>query len=179
MTELIGTESEKKDTLLSLLTDLENVDNGLIEFDPETHREVILKTSLKIDNYKYMLTKYDSRISEIAAEIAELTIAKSTLQKKQDALKAMMLYAFQEKSIDKFPGERYVASRISKEVVVIKQQPDPRTYLAYPNLVRREYSWDKRAFDSEFKTNESLKDFATVEKSEYIKFNLIKGVSND
>jgi len=167
----------ENDTLLSLLSDLENVDNGLLNFNPEEHRELLLKAELKIDAYKYMDVKYDSRIREVADEIKALTEIKRSLESKQTALRKTMIWVFKEKSIDKFSGVKYVASLISKtKISIFRTEPDAPLYFKFPHLIKREYSWDKRAFDNEFKSNPELQNFATEEKSEYITFKLKKGL---
>lgn len=166
----------KPDTLFSLLTDLENADSGLVEFNPEEHREKLLGAELKIDAYKYVLNKYESRIEEIAKEIAELTAVKRSLESKSTAMKSMVLWIFKQKQLEKFPGVKYVAQVISKKKIVIKTQPDARLYLDFPTLIRREYSWEKREFDKLFATVPQLKELATEETTDYIKFNLKKGI---
>lgn len=167
---------EKKDTLLSLLSDLEDADNGLVEFDPEKHRDMLITTELKIDAYKYVMMKYESRIEEINAEIKELTEIKRSLERKSESMKKALLWVLQQKGIEKFPGVKYVISVISKAKIVLDTEPNPAYYLNYPELVRREYSWDKRAFDAAFKSNPELAGLAHEEKTSYIQFKLKKGI---
>lgn len=170
----------KGDTLFSLLTDLERADSGLVDVDPEEHRELLLSAELKIDAYKYILAKYESRIAEVQAEVDELTAIKRTLQRRQESLRALLLWVFKEKGIEKFPGVKYTAKHCERKKLSIKVEPDAKIYLAFPNLVKRNYAWDKAAFAREFKKNPNvLSEFATEEKSEFIQFVLNRSIDDE
>jgi hypothetical protein len=173
-------EEIKRDTLFSLLTDLERADGGLVEIDPEQHKDLLLSAELKIDAYKYIFQKYDSRITEVQAEIDELTAIKRTLQRRQESLRTLLLWIFKQKGIEKFPGVKYTAKFCERKKVSIKVEPDAKIYLAFPNLVKRSYVWDKAAFAREFKKNpDVLSEFATEEKSEFIQFVLNRSIDDE
>lgn len=166
------------DSLLKLLTDLEQADTGLIEFDPEQHRETLLKAELKIDSYKYVLNRYASRISEIKDEIEELTAIKRTLENKQNNLLELLFWVMKQKNITKFPGQKYVVSLLKKKnIQIIADNPDSKTFLKFPGLIKRTYAWDKMALKKAYASDPiSYAGYAKEEEIEYIKFNLKKGL---
>lgn len=179
MSENVTTpEAKKPDTLFSLLDALEQADEGLLQLKPEEHREALLKAELKIDAYKYVLMRYDSRITEIKNEIEELTAVKRTLEKRQESLKSLLLYILKEKGLEQFPGVKYVVKLMNrKKVSVIEREPNSMDFSEHPDLVKRTYSWDKRAVADAYRKNPELyKHYAVEDVSEFVQFNLRKGL---
>jgi hypothetical protein len=170
----------KQDTLFSLLTDLEKADSGLVEFDPEQHRDLLLKAEVKIDSYKYILTKYDSRIAEISADIDELVEVKRSLQRRQNALRQLLLWIMKEKGLSEFPGMKFVVKLMRrKKISIVMQEPDSKTFLKFPDLVKRTYCWDKKAFDKAFeKDPQSLEGYGIEDFSEYVQFVTKRGLDD-
>jgi hypothetical protein len=153
------------------------MDNGLLEFDAEKHREQLLKAEIKIDGCHYIVKKYESRIAEVNAEIAELAAIKKTLTNRLDSFEKSMLWILKERGLDAFPGVKYVLKRMERKKIVMTVDPDSQAFLALPTVVKRSYVWDKKAFDKEYwKNPEALGKYAREDKSEYIQFSLNRSI---
>ena len=169
-----------EDTLLKLLTSLEQADNALVDFDPEQHRETLLKAEVKIDSYKYILDRYTSRIAEIDADIEQLTAIKKTLQNRSNSLKDLLLWVLKQRGIDSFPGVKHVVKLMERKRISTLSEPDSSLFFKFPDLVKREYSWDKRAFDKAYiKDVETLGQYAKEDKTEYVQFYLNRSIDGE
>jgi hypothetical protein len=170
-----------RDTLLKLLTDLEHADAGLIDFDPEKHHETLVKAEIKIDSYQYILQKYESRIAEIKSEIDQLAKIKSTLENRANSLEKTLLWIMKHRGLDMFPGVKHVLKIVKrKKVVMTVDEPDSQIFLKLPMLVKRNYCWDKRAFNRAFAADpNSLATYAKEEISESIKFDLKRTIDDE
>ncbi len=150
----------------------------MIEFDPEKHRETLTKAEIKIDAYKYILTKYDSRMDEIQKEIDELQAIKNTLLRRSSALRDSLLWVMKERKLSQFPGMRWVLKlQKRKRITLVNPSPDSKTFLELPSLVKRTYVWDKKAFDAAYKKDpQSLAAYGKEEVSEFVKFDLNRSI---
>lgn len=166
-----------EDTLLSLLTTLEQADAGLSEFNPNEHMEFLLKSELKIDSYHYILKKYESRITEVQAEIDELTSIKKSLQTRREGLKSMLIWVLKAKGLDQVPGVKHVVKLMQRKKISILAQADSTLFMKHPDIVKREYSWDKKAFDMAYlKDPQTFGQYASEDKTEYVQFYLKRGI---
>jgi len=167
------------DTLFELLTSLERADSGLIEFDPEKHRETLINAEIKIDSYKYILTKYESKIEEIQDEIDQLQTIKNTLQRRSASFRSALVWILKEKKISQFPGVKWVVKLQQRKKISLLGEPDSKTFLALPSIVKRTYVWDKRAFDEAYKKDpQSLAAYAKEDVSEFVKFDLKRSIDD-
>jgi hypothetical protein len=173
-------EEPKKDTLFTLLCDLEKADEGLLNYDPEQHKELLLKAEIKIDSCRYFYKKYESRIEEIESDIKELMAIKKTLQNRKEAFKKSMIWVLKEKALKAFPGVNYILKLTKrKNIKPLIPIPDSSTYLAFQNLITRTYKWDRDALTKAYKKDpESLKDYAIEEESESIKFSSKRNIND-
>lgn len=169
--------NEQKRTLWQILTALEMADQELQS--SEVQMDLLQAAETKIDSFKYILTKLESRSKEIQNEIDELSEIKSSLQNKVKSIKALLLKVFKEKGIDKQPGLKYVASLVKKKNISITVEADSALALQYPKLITRSYKWDVNAFKKDLKRDPNLKKFAVEELSEQIRFTLKKGISDE
>lgn len=174
----LGADEERtEDTLFGLLTYLERSDQELIAFDVDLHKEALERAQLKVDNWKYILNRYESRISEIQREIDELVAVKKLLQQNESAAKRFLLWVLKAKSVDKFKGKRWLLNLRQRKKITAMKEPDTDAMLNFPELVKIGYSWDKKAFDEAFKKNpESLAAYGKEDITEYIDFRLVKGI---
>lgn len=164
------------DSLNDLLSYLHKADEGLIEFDPEKHKETLLEAEIKIDSYKYILNKYDLAILDAKQNIEAYQAIKKTLENKAERLKNLLLWIMKSKQLNEISGQKHSVKLCSKDVIAITAEPSAATRLHHPDLVKVKYSWDKVAFDKAFKNSDELKSFAELTKTDFIKFSLKRSV---
>ncbi len=158
--------------ILDLLKSLDDMDNELVEFSPDAHKDLMEDTKNKVDAYYFVLQRMEER------EEALRKIQKSTCEKiakvmaARERLKDYLKFCARQFNIQKFAGNDFQFSVSTRKMLEITA--DPEQFKDH-TLVRAEtkYRWSRADVELQFKTNpESLAGIAQEKDVETIRFGL-------
>lgn len=165
-----------KPSLYSLLSALKAVDDEMLEVSLDDQIDLIEGGRVKVDSYKYILDKlevqkifYEKRAEEIEKSLQAI---KGNIKR----LREHLVHALRTNGFDKFTGHEYVVTvRKAPPAVEVKTEPDAKLKIRFPDFVKTEYKWDKKAILARLKAGDPLAaELAGLRESFYPQFSLVK-----
>lgn len=194
-----STNLPAKTTLNSLLTQIQQVDLGMLELPEQDARQLAKSLEIKVDGYKYMLDRFKQFAAYLAGERDAMNKAKKVAENKMKYLNRLLQYHMEHHEFETLPGERWYAKLIKKvnvrfapdrgiptaadyrkhpdlitRVYSWKVQPDSKLAMKFPDLVTRSYKWDETALRNYLKTQKTI-DGVTLGKTNEVRFNTRSG----
>lgn len=151
-------------TLAGLLTNLEDSEDNLVAFDPQT---IVGSVKDKIDSIHFVLSKMKST-TEYLKEIAKPITAKAkAIDVSRDRLREYVAFQMKEHGFENLPGNKFKASlRSNPERLVVIHENGPTTQEAmlFPHLTktRIEFDWDEEKILAAYQVGEVLPPEITI-----------------
>jgi hypothetical protein len=170
------TTPPKKRTFMELLQLLEQADEGMIEFSPDEIKEIGDNLREKVDSIKYVLDKLEAESERLKKNIDEFSAVKKSIDRNYESLETYVGVAMASNKWEKLVGEKFEINLKRSEKIVMTADPNSEIYLAFPDLAKREYAWDKRAFDAAFKARKypELEKYCAIENKVKANFKVRK-----
>jgi hypothetical protein len=172
-------ESEKPESLHSLLLQLQACDDAMLEIDLGKQIDLMDGAKVKVDSYKYILDKLEAQESYLAAREKEYATAKKTIQSNIKSIREHLVFAMVANGFEKFTGNQYAVTMQKSKGAVHLKQGDPDIYKAmqYSDFVRTDYSWDKSAIQKALSEgNAQVSEVAELRVNTFPKFSVLKEV---
>lgn len=160
-------------SLGQLLQILEAADNGLVELDTDSAREILTRLNVKVDCYKYLLEKYEAEIKRVADRQKEYQDLRRVLENKRDSIKSMMAYFMASNNFTSVPGQEWVAKLRETESVKVLTDANQDTFIKYFQFHRVKYEWDKEKIKDYIRAGNSF-ECAILETKPSVRFELKK-----
>lgn len=158
--------------ILELFQALEDADNELVEFLPDSHKDLMEDAKTKVDAYYFLLERFDER-EESLRKLQKKTVERiSKVMASRERVKDYLKFCARQFNIKKFTGNEFQFTVSTRKMVEITANPED--FKDHP-FVRQDikYRWSRPDVEMVFKTNpESLAGIAAEKDVESIRFNL-------
>lgn len=174
MTVISAVLPKPKRTLDDILSAIKDSVDGLREFNPDDVSD--LKD--KVDSYKAIDDEYVLRIDGLEKEVRRISEIKASLQINRAKLRETMDFHMKTHDYKSLPGDRFQVTRITKTEVDYTLPEASTTYFKhYPDLMKREYSWNKTQVKNVILANpKEYKKLGKIVERSHIQFSLRKGL---
>jgi hypothetical protein len=175
-------EIKEKMTLKEILELLSHVERGIVNLDEDELKELGEKALVKIDGYKDFIERCDCEANRIVEKIKEFQATKKTIENKKKQIEKLLLIHMNSHEFKDMVGDMYAVKVVTRRQskLVFKgswDTPDGQTFLKYPDLVKRSYTWDKTGVkNSVAACPDDWKDIATLEDTQSLRWSVRKGV---
>lgn len=168
----------KTENFDELLFRLNQNDEGK-PLEEDDFNELIGDLKGKIDGIKYFISKCEAESKRLAEDYL-IPIAKRK-QACDNSVKTLKNWVTQTMIKQKYP---YLEGDLFKVKIQEKKgisenggiSLDAKSFLKYKGLIKRSYSWDKKALGAAFKSDpEKYKNIATPTKTSFIRFSIKSG----
>ncbi len=158
--------------ILELFQALDDMDNDLVEFSPDAHKDLMEDTKNKVDAYYFVLQRMEER-EEALRKIQKSTCEKiSKVMAARERVKDYLKFCAREFNIKKFAGNDFQFSVSTRKMMEITADPEQFKDHA---LVRAEtkYRWSRADVELYFRENpKSVEGIASEKEIETIRFGL-------
>jgi hypothetical protein len=154
--------------ILKLMT---AVDEGMAELSVDEMRELAKTAAIKVDSYRYMITKLRSESERLAAEAEPILKASKSLARKADGLESLLCWHLRENKLTGMPGERFRVELRASRSVKVNPQAEAGAYIRYADFMRLKYEWDKNKLQAALKRgDEAAREIAEFEENYSVQF---------
>jgi len=163
--------------IFELFYKLKEMDEDLIEFQFEDHRELLKDTQEKIDAYYDVRSRLQSEAARIATDVEALIRKQKRIENKIARIEAYLIDACKKFDIKEFKGTRVDLKLIETTRYRPRYLPDQSFYEKWPQYCSEEidtkYSWNREKLVADFKEGkDSAREICEEYKSEYLRFKL-------
>lgn len=156
-------------TLNTLLTSLREAEDGLIEIDL---KEVLGSIKGKVDNTFEVLDRLESDSERMGKMAKAVQARKKSIDNQIKRLKDYVQFSMEEDGTTELLGETHKLKLYSRKGFKVKsQEVDSELFMKYPEVITREYSFQKTILKEKFKAEpEVYGDLMEPSESKHIRF---------
>lgn len=159
-----------------LLETLTLCDAGLVNLTLEENEELLKRTAIKVDNYKYLLEKLEAESERLKKRIDEFKFSRSAVDNKIESVKKLLLKHMEAQGFTKLPGEDFKVSVTESEFVEVKTDATYELFTEFPAFIKPSYAWDKPMLKEALKKKEfpKIEEVAELKKAKHARFSVNK-----
>lgn len=166
-------EAEQKRSLVTIVGDIDFMDQMAEAFDPERHQELLGELGEKVDSYKKLI-----EFCEAEASIAEVDLQRFQKRKRgylamAKATEERLVFVMQEKSYERLPGKECAAvlRRNTQPKLILKAEATKETFLAFRDYMKLDYSFDNKTLKKAVEDgDEAALQLASLEYGFHVQF---------
>lgn len=163
--------------IVELFSQLQQMDEDLIEFEFEDQAQLVNDTKEKITAYYEVRQRLLAESEQTALRAAQLKEKNEKIERQIARLDEYLKMACKAHGVTEFPGNGVHMKVISQRRVRPKFEPSDEFNFKYPAYCRAEttvkYKWDRDALITHFKQGEELaKELAEEYTTEFVRFKL-------
>jgi hypothetical protein len=158
-------------SLGEILRLMQAADEGMAELTADDMRTLGEMAGLKVDGYRYMISKYEAEAKRLAEEAAPIVKASQTMARKAASLERLLLWRLQSNKLERMPGERFMVELKASRAVKVRPTAEAGAYVRYADFMRLKYEWDKVKLTAALKKEDpAAKEIAEFETNYKIEF---------
>ncbi len=164
-------------TILELFGKLQQMDEDLIAFEFEEHKELLNQTREKITAYHEVRSRIMHEQEETMQRFKSLKDKYDRLGKQMERIDNYLIMACKSFDVTSFPGNNVTMKLISQKRIKPKYEPSGDFHTRFPDYCKEQmdvdYKWDREKLIEDFKRGDHFaKELAEEYTTQYLRFNV-------
>ena len=163
-------------TLNDLLTNLRDAEDGVIALSPEQLTIALGSVKDKVDSTFEVISRLESEVLRLSEIAKEFTAKKKTVENQVKRLKEYVQYSMESDGTTELLGDKHRLRLMDRKGLKVSEMEISSTlFLEFPEVIRRNYSFDKNLLKEKYKENpEKYGELVSPSTSTSLKFT-VKG----